>query len=109
MFDDNPWLKDLEPQSLWISTQDAEVRGIEDGKAVKVFNDRGEIVIPAKVTERIMAGVVSLGEGAWYRPDKSGQDLGGNPNVLTRNHYSPGGAFPFNTSLVQVEKYIEEE
>jgi anaerobic dimethyl sulfoxide reductase subunit A len=108
-FDNNTWLKDLEPQSLWINTRDAEIRGIRDGDEVKVFNDRGVIVIPAKVTERIMPGVVSLGEGAWYRPDDRGRDRGGNPNVLTRNHYSPGGSFPFNTSLVQVEKFLEAE
>jgi len=106
IFDNNPWLKDLEPQRLWINTLDAEIRDIGDGDEVKIFNDRGVTVIPAKVTERIMPGVVCLGEGAWYRPDDRGQDRGGNPNVLTRNHYSPGGSFPFNTSLVQVEKFV---
>jgi len=108
-FDNNPWLSELEPQSLWINTWDAQSRGINNGNEVRVFNERGETIIQARVTERIMPGVVALGEGAWYRPDKKGRDRAGSPNVLTRDQYSPGGAFPVNTSLVQVERFIEEK
>ncbi len=108
-FDNNPWLNKLDPQRVWISAKDARSRGIKEGETVRVFNGRGETIIQAKVTERIMPGVVCLGEGAWYRPDEKGRDRAGSPNVLTRDHYSPGGAFPFNTSLVQVQKFDEEE
>ncbi len=107
-FDNNPWLKDLEPQRLWLNTDDARSRGIEDGQMVRVFNDRGETLIPAKVTQRIMPGVVSLGQGAWYQPDEKGRDRAGSANVLTQDRYSPGGAFPFNTNLVEVERFTEE-
>jgi len=31
-----------------------------------------KISIKVKVTERIIPGVVSLGQGAWYSPDKKG-------------------------------------
>jgi anaerobic dimethyl sulfoxide reductase subunit A len=71
---------------------------------VHVFNDRGRIAIPAWVTERIMPGVVSVFEGAWYAPDEQGVDRGGCANTLTRDAYSGGGAAVLNTSLVQVEK-----
>jgi len=108
-FDNNPWLRELDPQSLWISTKDAQSRGIRKGDKVRVFNDRGETIIQARVTERIMPGVVALGEGAWYHPDEKGRDRAGSPNVLTRDHYAPGGGFPYNTSLVQVESFIEEK
>jgi len=108
-FDSNLWLRELEPQSLWISNRDAQSRGIEDGEEVRVFNDRGETIVQARVTERIMPGVVALGEGAWYRPDEKGRDRAGSPNVLTRDHYAPGGGFPYNTSLVQVERFIEDK
>ncbi|MBW2144468.1 MAG: molybdopterin-dependent oxidoreductase [Deltaproteobacteria bacterium] len=103
-FENHPWLKELDPQSLWLSTRDAQSRGIENGEKVRVFNDRGETIIQARVTECIMPGVVFLGEGAWYRPDDKGRDRAGNPNMLTNDNYSPGGAFPFNTCLVQAEK-----
>jgi anaerobic dimethyl sulfoxide reductase subunit A len=108
-FDNNPWLLELESQSLWISTRDAQSRGINNGDQVRIFNDRGETIIQARVTERIMPGVVALGEGAWYRPDKKGRDRAGSPNVLTRDQYSPGGAFPVNTSLVQVERFTQDK
>ena len=103
-FDNIPWLKQLETQTVWLNSVDAQARGIGDGDEVMVFNNRGEVILPAKVTERIMPGVVAIGEGAWYNPDKSGADGGGCPNLLTRDEYSPGGAWPTNTSLVQVRK-----
>jgi anaerobic dimethyl sulfoxide reductase subunit A len=106
-FDNLPWLRDLEPQAMLINSVDAEVRGIENGNIVRVFNDRGEITILAKVTERIMPGVVDVPQGAWYEPDKNGVDRGGNPNVLIKDQTSPGGAFPYNTCLVQVQKQEE--
>lgn len=43
---------------------DAQRRGINNGDKVRIFNDRGEVHIEAKVTPRMMPGVVALGEGA---------------------------------------------
>ncbi|HEY78188.1 MAG TPA: molybdopterin-dependent oxidoreductase, partial [Dehalococcoidia bacterium] len=103
-FDNTTWLKQLEKQTVWLNSTDAHSREISDGDEVKVFNNRGEVILPAKVTERIMPGVVAIGEGAWYRPDQTGADRGGCPNVLTKDDYSPGGAWPLNTSLVEVRK-----
>ena len=91
-------------QAVSINSEDAEVRGIKDGEEVKVYNDRGAMIIPAMVTERIMPGVVSIPEGAWYDPDETGVDRAGHANVLTKDEHSPGGAFPYNTVLVQIEK-----
>jgi anaerobic dimethyl sulfoxide reductase subunit A len=97
-------LTELEPQAVFINTADALTRGIKDGEKVRVFNDRGEMIIPARVTERIMPGVVDIAEGAWYTPDKDGTDRGGCANVLSRDTFSPAGAFTSNTGLVQVRK-----
>jgi anaerobic dimethyl sulfoxide reductase subunit A len=94
---------------LWINAIDASARNINNGDLVKIFSQRGEVVIPAKVTERIMPGVVSLDEGAWFNPDESGVDRGGCSNVLLRDEHSPAGAFCSNTCLVQVQKYTEEQ
>ena len=103
-FDNIPWLRELEPQTVLINSADAQARGINNGDMVRVFNDRGEIVIQAKLTERIVPGVVDVPNGAWYDPDKKGVDRGGCANVLTKDTYSPGGAYPYNTGLVQVQK-----
>lgn len=99
------WLQEVAPQELWINTLDAEDRGIEHGDMVKVFNDRGTVIIPAKVTPRIMPGVMSLPQGAWISKDADGNDRGGNVNVLTSLRPSPlAKGNPQHTNLVQVVK-----
>lgn len=99
-----PWLKELERQCAWINPTDAAARGIDDGDTIDVFNDRGRIRTTARVTERIMPGVVNVFQGAWYAPDEEGVDLGGCGNTLTLDEPSPGGAFPMNSALVEVER-----
>jgi anaerobic dimethyl sulfoxide reductase subunit A len=103
-YENLPWLRELQTQAVSMNASDAQARGIKDGDQVRVFNDRGEMIIPAHVTERIMPGVVDIPQGAWYAPDEKGIDRGGCCNVLTRDEHSPGGAFCSNTTLVQVER-----
>ena len=88
---------------VWLHTADAAARGIADGQRVRVFNDRGATVLPAKVTDRIAPGVVSIREGAWFTPDERGDDRKGCANVLTDDRSAPCGATTYNTCLVQVE------
>ncbi|MBI2832320.1 MAG: molybdopterin-dependent oxidoreductase [Chloroflexi bacterium] len=102
-FDNVLWLRETQPQAVMLNSADAAARNIKDGDKVRVFNDRGEMVIEAKVTERIMPGVADVPQGAWFNPDSRGVDRGGSANVLTKDEPSPGGAFPYNTALVQVE------
>jgi anaerobic dimethyl sulfoxide reductase subunit A len=102
--DNIPLLKELEPQTVWISSADARQRNIKNGDEVKIFNNRGTVILPAKVTERIMPGVVSIDQGAWFKPDEKGIDRGGCVNVLLKDEHSPAGAFCSNTCLVQIEK-----
>lgn len=106
-----PWLEEIEPHAVWINSIDASKRGIKNGDLVDVYNNRGRIRIPAKVTERIIPGAVCVYQGAWFNPDKDGIDIGGCGNTLTNDNYSPGGACPMNSALVQVElspKKLEE-
>ena len=98
------WLREVEPHRVWINPVDAEPRGIRDEDEVHVFNTRGKVAIKARVTERIIPGVVSIFEGAWYDPDHKGIDRGACANTLTKDAYSGGGAAVMNTSLVQVER-----
>ncbi len=92
-----PWLREVQPQRVLINSEDATARNINDGDMVRVFNDRGEIKIPARVTERIMPGVVEVPFGAWRKPDE-------NVNVLTNVGNSPSGGMAYNTNLVEIEK-----
>ncbi len=99
-----PWLRELYTQGVTLNLRDAAARGITDGDMVRVFNDRGETVLPAQVTQRIMPGVVSIAQGAWYAPDAEGVDRGGCANVLTGDFTSPAGAFCSSSALVQVAR-----
>ncbi|ELY3738080.1 molybdopterin-dependent oxidoreductase [Cronobacter sakazakii] len=92
-------------QQVWINPQDAQARGINDGDPVRVWNARGEARIEAKVTPRIMPGVVALGEGAWYQPDAEGVDHAGSINVLTTQRPSPlAKGNPSHSNLVQLAR-----
>ena len=92
-------------QEMWINPMDAKARGISNGDRVRIFNGRGEVHIEAKVTPRMMPGVVALGEGAWYSPDANRIDQAGSINVLTTQRPSPlAKGNPSHTNLVQVEK-----
>ena len=100
----NAWLQRLEPHAVWIHPADAHARGIEHGDPVEVFNRLGTVAIPAKVTERILPGVVCIYQGAWYRPAADGVDEGGCANVLTSHRLSPTGGMAIHSERVDVRK-----
>lgn len=112
--DNHLWLKgDCYRHAVWINVSDAKTRGIVDSDLVKIYNDLGQIIIPAYVTSRVVPGTVCLFHGGWYKPgeDKSrlmpdGIDMGGAPNFLIHNDDLPEtivGMYPCK-GLVQIEK-----
>ncbi len=104
-YGNSPWLKEAHHQVVWINTEDAKARGIENDDLVQVFNDRGRIELPAKVTPRIAPGVVSCPQGAWYAPEADGVDRGACVNTLTSLHPSPlAKGNPQHTNLVEIVK-----
>ncbi len=103
--ENNDWLEEAFPQRLFLNGRDAEARGIEDGETVRVFNGRGELRVACRITRRILPGVVSLPQGAWWTPDEDGVDRRGSVNVLTSERWTPlafGSAQ--HTAMVQVER-----
>jgi anaerobic dimethyl sulfoxide reductase subunit A len=103
--DNNDWLEEAFPQRVFINPLDADPRGILDGDRVKVYNGRGTLILPCRITPRILPGVIDVPQGAWWNPDQQGFDHGGNINVLTSHRWTP---FAFGTTqhtiMVEVEK-----
>jgi len=84
---------------LEIHADDARSRGIASGSVVRVFNDRGEYLCKAQVSERARPGVVN-GLGVWWR--KFGL-AGTNVNQLTSQRLTDLGRGPvFYDCLVDV-------
>jgi len=52
-----------------INPHDAAARGIISGDIVRVFNDRGQVLAGAHVTDTIRPGVICVNEGGWFDPE----------------------------------------
>jgi anaerobic dimethyl sulfoxide reductase subunit A len=103
-----PKLRKLYRHEVWMHPKDAQKRGVQDGDPVKIYNDLGAIAVHAKITKRMMRGVVRCYEGGWYKPDEKGIDRGGCVNVLIDDMLtSPAGAANCNTCLVEIMKDTE--
>ena len=87
--DNNDWTHEAFPQRVFINEIDAEARGIKNGDDIKIFNDRGTIIMPCRVTKRILPGVINIPQGAWWTPDENGIDRRGNVNVLSSEKWTP--------------------
>ena len=71
--DDIDWIREISKirgpdgylyEPCWIHPSDAKVRGLKDGDIVKVLNERGAVLVGAKVTQRIIPGALSIDHGA---------------------------------------------
>ncbi|TGC18829.1 trimethylamine-N-oxide reductase TorA [Escherichia sp. E2562] len=98
-------------EPVYISPQDARARGIANGDVVRVFNDRGQVLVGAVVSDLYAPGVIRIHEGAWYDPDKGGELNAlckyGNPNVLTPDIGTSqlAQATSSHTTIVEIEKF----
>jgi len=78
---------------------------------VRIFNDRGQTLAGAKVTDDIRPGVISICEGGWYDPETRGEPGSlckyGHANTLIKDKptSSLSQSCNANTALVQIEKF----
>jgi anaerobic selenocysteine-containing dehydrogenase len=87
-------------QRLEMHPADAKVRGIADGDKLRVWNDRGEILLTALVDGKVPEGVVA-GRLDWAKFN----DGGVNVNALTSERLTDIGAgATFYSVLVEVAK-----
>jgi len=87
--------------SLELHSDDAAKRGIADGDAVRVFNDRGSFTLKARVNDKPRRGVV-VAPSVWWKKFSGDRR---NANELTSQRTADlGGAATFYDCLVEVER-----
>jgi molybdopterin guanine dinucleotide-containing S/N-oxide reductase-like protein len=97
--------------NMRLNTKDAAARGIKEGDLIRAFNDRGEVILAAQITERVPPGTVHCYEScADYLPlgePGYSPDTAGCVNLLTPKRYiTPTSTGMANNScLIQVEKW----
>ncbi len=92
---------DVQTSVLWLHEEDAASRGIRSGDSVKVFNDRGDVLLRAEVDGRVRRGVARAPSVRWVRSSANGCGV----NTLTSDRLTDIGGGPvFYSCLVQVEK-----
>ncbi len=86
---------------LRMHPDDAELRGLRDGEAVRVFNDLGEVHVPLRIRDDVRRGVVVLPKGLW----RSSTLNGATSTTLVPDHLTDIGAGAcFNDARVEVER-----
>ena len=81
--------------------QDAAARGIHDGDTVRVFNDRGEYRLRARVNGKPRAGVVVAPSVWWKKHSPDGRNAN---NVTSQRVADLGGGATFYDCRVEVER-----
>jgi anaerobic selenocysteine-containing dehydrogenase len=88
-----------------ISAEDAATRRVLDGDQVRVWNDRGECRLVARVSNRVKRGV-AVAASTWWNKLSPG---GSNVNSTTSQQLSDlGGGATFYDNLVQIAKVRNE-
>ena len=104
-FSNLPTVQPMEELGLLeISRPDAQQRGIRDGDTVRVFNQRGEIELKARVDGRVSPGVVAA-KLNWAKLTPGNRNI----NVLTSEKLSDmGNSATFYSVLVEVELFQKQ-
>jgi anaerobic selenocysteine-containing dehydrogenase len=77
-----------------IDPADATARGIAEGELVRIWNDRGELQLPARLSHRLRPGVAAIPWGWWGKA--------ANANALTNDTLTDwGGGVAYFDTLVE--------
>ncbi len=87
----NPVLNKITPFQAWINPIDAERMGIADLDRVRLTSAQGSMITQARVTNRVIPGVIVHPQGAWHRAPAEGDrtDEGSCTNTLTSRQRNP--------------------
>jgi len=83
---------------------DAQSRGIQDGDLVRVFNDRGEVKLKAKLHQGIRPGMVNVFQG-WSPADY----VDGTHQALTHETINPAQQAIYEPNAAYCDALAEVE
>ncbi len=84
-----------------ISPKDSLKRRIKDWDSVRVFNEKGSLVLPVKVSDKVPSGVIWTFRSPWVSLSKDKKNV----NVLTNDDFQKSSyGSTFNSTFVDLEK-----
>jgi anaerobic selenocysteine-containing dehydrogenase len=92
-----------EAPPLLMNPEDAAQRGLGHGAEVRVWNDRGEVILPLGVTDDVPPGVVASEKGAWLKTSRTGQTISALVSADLRADLAEGACF--NDTPVEVSRF----
>jgi anaerobic selenocysteine-containing dehydrogenase len=87
---------------LLMNPEDAARRSLGHGIDVRVWNDRGEVILPLEVTDDVPPGVVASEKGAWLKTSRTGQTISALVSADLRADLAEGACF--NDTPVEVSR-----
>jgi anaerobic selenocysteine-containing dehydrogenase len=86
---------------LTLNPADAAARGIAEGDTVRAFNDLGEVICRARVSDRVRQGVASMPKGAWRKSSVNGFTA---TALCPATVQITGGAACYNDARIEVTR-----
>jgi anaerobic selenocysteine-containing dehydrogenase len=84
---------------VWINPHDAVKRGINENDKVRIYNERGSLILKAILTKKVTPGIVHIFFGWWDGVHQA------NINKLIRDYISDiGYGTAFHNCLVEIQK-----
>ncbi len=87
---------------LLMNPEDAAQRSLAHGSDVRVWNDRGEVILRLAVTDAVRPGVVASEKGAWLATSRTGQTISALVSADLKADLAEGACF--NDTPVEVSR-----
>jgi anaerobic selenocysteine-containing dehydrogenase len=87
---------------LLMNPKDAAERRLQHGIDVRVWNGRGEVILPLRITDEVPPGVVASEKGAWLMTSRTGQTISALVSADQKADLAEGACF--NDTPVEVSR-----
>ena len=87
---------------LLMNPKDAALRSLAQGNQVRVWNERGEVMLRLIVTDAVRPGVVASEKGAWLAMSPTGQTISALVSADMKADLAEGACF--NDTPVEVSR-----